>query len=173
MAMPPQQRMQIQPNSQRSGRQLVAFVFTLLSVGLMILACWLAIARVGRLLHWSKADAEVLHTDVYLGVQGRGTRRSTVWGAGVTIQYVANGQSVATTVDRGFQTAIRLWMEQWTRQYPAGSHRKILFNPADPWEADLDGEWSLASFSSPIEFGMVSVLLFWASRRLGGSARGA
>jgi len=92
-----------------------------------------------------------------------------VWGAGVTIRYPVNGQLMETTVDRGFQSAVRPWMEQWARQYPAGSHRKILFNPADPLEADLDGEWSLASFTSPVEFALLGVLFLWGWRRLGGA----
>ena len=57
-------------------------------------------------------------------------------------------------------------MEQWTKQYPAGSRKKILFNPVDPLEADLNGEWSVSSFSPAVEFGLVGVLLFWGWRRL-------
>jgi hypothetical protein len=57
-------------------------------------------------------------------------------------------------------------MERWTKQYPAGSHKMILFNPADPLEADLDGQWSLASFSSPAGFMLGAVLLLWGWWRL-------
>lgn len=157
----------MEPNPQRSGRQLVAFGFAWMSVMLMILAGWLAINRVGRLLHWSKADAEVQRSEVYLMIQRSGARGAKPpWGARVTIRYLANGELEETTIDRGFQSAVRPWMEQWTRQYPAGSHRKILFNPVDPLEADLNGEWSLASFSSPVGFALVAVLLLWGWRRL-------
>jgi len=64
---------------------------------------------------------------------------------------------VETTVVRGFQTGIRSWMEKWTRQYPNGSHTRILFDPASPLEADLDDEWSVATFSLPIGFAVVAV----------------
>jgi hypothetical protein len=57
-------------------------------------------------------------------------------------------------------------MEQWTRQYPIGSHRKILFDPGSPLEADLDGEWSLGSFSLPIGYGLGATILLWGWRRL-------
>jgi len=164
MATSPVQR--TEPSPQRSGRQLVAFGCIWMSALLMILAGWLAIGRVGRLLHWSKADAEVQRSEVYLVIQGSRARGSKPWGARVTIRYLANGQLVETTLDRGFQSAVRPWMERWTRQYPAGSHKRILFNPADPLEADLDGEWSLASFSSPAGFMLVAVLLSWGWRRL-------
>jgi hypothetical protein len=164
MATTPEQG--VQPGPRRSGRQLVAFGFLWLSVLLLIVAGLLAGAKAGRLLRWSKADAEVQRSEVNSRIQGSGGRRSTVWGAGVTIRYPVNGQLMETTVDRGFQSAVRPWMEQWTRQYPAGSRRKILFNPADPLEADLDGEWSLTSFSSPVEFALVGVLFLWGWRRL-------
>jgi hypothetical protein len=161
------------PNPQRSGRQLVAFGFFWLSVLLMILAASLAMMQASRLLRWSKADAEVQRSDVYSWTQTIRGRSSAVWHAAVTIRYLVHGQLVVTTVDRGFQSAIRPWMEQWARQFPAGSHRKILFNPADPLEADLNGEWGLASFSSPVEFGLASVLFLWGWRRLSrtGSSR--
>jgi hypothetical protein len=149
-AMATTPRQIVQPNPQRSGRQLWAFGFFWLAVPLMILAGWLAGSRVGRLLRWSKADAEVQRSDVYLANPGASLQRNRAWGAAVTIRYVANGQLVETTVVRGFQSGVRPWMEQWARQYPIGSHRKILFDPASPLEADLDGKWSPASFSSPI-----------------------
>jgi|SRR5580693_1761137 hypothetical protein len=157
-------------NPQRSGRQLVAFGFFWLAVLLLVLAGWLAMAQAGRLLHWTKADAEVQRSEVYSRIQRSGGRSSTVWGGAVTIRYLANGQPTVTTVDRGFQSALRPWMEHWTGQYPAGSRRKILFNPADPLEADLQGEWNLASFSSPAEFGLVAVLFLWGWWRLRGVA---
>ena len=163
MATSVQQR--IQPQPQRSGRQLVGFGFIWLSVMLLGLAGWVAMTQAGRLLRWSKADAEVQRSEVYSRIQGSG-RRSTAWGAAVTMRYLVHGQPMVTTVDRGFQSALRPWMEQWTRQYPVGSHRKILFNPADPFDADLNGEWSLASFKSPLAFGLVAVLFLWGWRRL-------
>jgi Protein of unknown function (DUF3592) len=159
-----------QTSPERTGRQLVAFGFLWLSVLLLIVAGLLAGAKAGRLFRWSKADAEVQRSEVSSRLQGSGGRHTRVWGAGVTIRYPVNGQLMETTVDRGFQSAVRPWMEQWTRQYPAGSHRKILFNPVDPLEADLDGEWSLASFSSPVEFALAGVLFLWGWRRLGGAA---
>jgi Protein of unknown function (DUF3592) len=165
MATTPVQR--VEPNPQRSGRQLAAFGCAWISALLMILGGWLAISRVGRLLHWSKADAEVQRSEVYLVIQRSGARGTKPpWGARVTIRYLANGELEETTIDRGFQSAVRPWMEQWTRRYPAGSHKKILFNPADPLEADLDGEWSLASFSSPTGFMLAAVLFLWGWRRL-------
>src|SRR6266478_3512811 len=118
MATTPQQR--LQPDGQRSGRQLWAFGFFWLAVPLMILAGWLAGSRVGRLLRWSKADAEVRRTDVYLANPGANLQRNRAWGAAVTVRYLANGQVVETTVVRGFQSGVRRWMEQWTRQYCCG-----------------------------------------------------
>jgi len=153
----------LQPDGQRSGRQLWAFGLFWLAVPLMILAGWLAGSRIDRLLHWSRADAEVQRSEVYLMNPGK---TKSAWGAAVTIRYVAKGQVVETTVDRGFQSGVRPWMKQWARQYPIGSHRKILFDPASPLEADLDGEWSLASFSSPIGYGLAAAILLWAWRRL-------
>jgi hypothetical protein len=163
MVTAPQQRTPLQP---RSGRQLVAFAFIWLSVLLMILAGWLAMAQAGRLLRWSKADAEVQRAEVYRTAAGSGGHYKQSWGAAVTIHYVANGKSVTATVDRGFQTGIRPWMEHWTRQFPAGAHKKILFNPVDPGEADLNSEWSLSSFSPSVEFALAAALLFWGWRRL-------
>jgi hypothetical protein len=156
----------MEPNPRRSGRQLVAFGFIWLSVMLMILVAWLAMTQASRLLRWSQADAEVQRSEVYSRIQGSGGRRSTVWGAAVTIRYLVNGRPTVTTVDRGFESAMRSWMEYWARQYPAGSHRKILINPGEPLDADLNGEWSLASFSSPVEFALAAVLLLWGWRRL-------
>lgn len=132
----------------------------------MILAGWLAGSRVGRLLRWSKADAEVQRSDVYLANPGASLQRNRAWGAAGTIRYVVNGQLVETTVVRGFQSGVRPWMEQWARQYPIGSHRRILFDPASPLEADLDGKWSPASFSSPIGYGLAAAILLWEWRRL-------
>jgi hypothetical protein len=108
MATSPVQR--TEPNPQRSGRQLVAFGCIWMSALLMILAGWLAISRVGRLLHWSRADAEVQRSEVYLVIQGSRARGSKPWGARVTIRYLANGELVETTLDRGFQSAVRPWM---------------------------------------------------------------
>src|SRR5260370_24314129 len=158
----------MQPSPPRSGRQLMAFGFIWVCVLLRILAALLATMQASRLLRWSKADAGVQRSDVYSWTQTIRGRNSTVWHAAVTIRYLVNGQPTVTTVDRGFQSAIRPWMEQWARQFPAGSHRKILFNPADPLEADLNGEWSLASFSTPVEFALASVffLLGWGRLRL-------
>jgi uncharacterized protein DUF3592 len=133
------------PSPQRSGRQLVAFGFLWLSVLLLIFSAWLAMAQADRLLRWSKTDAEVLRSDMYSVIQRTG-RSSIVWHAAITIRYPVNGNPMVTTVDRGFQSGIQSWMEHWVRQYPAGSHRKILFNPVDPLDADLEGEWSWASF---------------------------
>lgn len=164
MATTPRQT--LQPNPQRSGRQLLAFGFFWLAVPLMILAGWLAMSRIDRLLHWSKADAEIRRTDVYLANPQTTLRRNRVWSADVTIRYVVNGQLVETTVGRGFQTGVRSWMEHWTRQYPIGSHKEILFDPASPLDADLDGEWSLASFASPFGYALAAAALFWAWRRL-------
>ncbi len=64
MAATPQQG--LQPDGQRSGRQLWAFGFFWLAVPLMVLAGWLAGSRINRLLHWSRADAEVQRSEVYL-----------------------------------------------------------------------------------------------------------
>jgi hypothetical protein len=161
-----------QPSPQRSGRQLVAFGFLWLSVLLLIFAGWLTMAQAGRLLRWSKADAKVQRSEVYSVVQRTGGRSSTVWHAMVTIRYLANGRLMVTTVDRGFQSAVRPWMEQWTRQYPQGSHLAILFNPVDPLDADLNGEWSWASFSSPVEFALVAGFSLWGWRRLRRAAPG-
>ncbi len=161
-----------QPIPQRSGRQLVAFGFFWLSSLLLIFAGWLAITQASRLLRWSKADAEVQGSEVYSVIQRTGGRSSTVWHAAVTIRYLVNGRPMVTTVDRGFQSALRPWMEQWKRQYPAESHIKILSNPADPLDTDLNGEWSLASFSTPVEFALVAVLLLWGWRRLRRTAPG-
>ncbi len=72
MATTPVQRME--PNPQRSGRQLLAFACAWMSALLMILGGWLAISQVGRLLHWSKADAEVQRSEVYLVIQASGAR---------------------------------------------------------------------------------------------------
>jgi hypothetical protein len=161
-----------QPSPQRSGRQLAAFGFLWLSVLLLIVAAVFAITKAGRLLRWSKADAEIQRSQVYSMNRG-GTRGRNTLGAAVTIRYLANGQLTETTVDRGFQSAVRPWMEQWTRQYPAGSHRIVLFNPAEPLEADLDGEWSWAAFSSAIEFAMVAVFFLWGWRHLRRPAPGS
>lgn len=150
-------------NPQRSGRQLWAFGFMWLGVMLLVLASWLAMNRIDRLLHWSRADAEVQRSEVFLTNPGK---TKSAWGAAVTIRYVANGRLVETTVVRGFQTGIRSWMEQRTRRYPNGSHKRILFDPASPLEADLDGEWSVATFSLPIGFALVAVFLLWGWRRL-------
>lgn len=162
-----------QANPQRSGRRLWAFGFMWLGVMLLVLAGWLAMNRIGRLLRWSRADAEVQRSEVYLANPESGLERNRAWGAAVTIRYVANGQLVETTVVRGFQTGIRPWMESWTRQYPNGSHNRILFNPNSPLEADLNGEWSVGTFSLPIGFALVAVFLLWGWRRLGvGTADG-
>jgi len=170
MVTTPQQR--LQPEGQRSGRQLFAFGFFWLAVPLIILSGWLALHRMDRLLHWSKADAEVRRAEVYLATPGA-TRKRT-WGAYVTIRYAANGQIVETIIDRGFQSGVRPWMEHWARHYQAGSHRKVLFDPASPVEADLDGEWSLASFALPIGYGLAAAILLWGWRRLrGGGAKSA
>src|SRR5260370_10788232 len=69
-------------------------------------------------------------------------------------------------------------MEKWTRQYPNGSHTRILFDPASPLEADLDDEWSVATFSLPIGFAVVAVFFFvgvaaFAGRGGGGGAAAA
>jgi hypothetical protein len=153
-----------QPSPLRSGRQLVAFGFYLLSALLMTLGAWVAVTQVARLLRWTKADAEVLRSEVYsVALDSHG---KSLWRAAVTIRYMAEGRLVVTSIDRGFESGNWSWMEYWTRQYPSGSHRKILFNPADPQEADLDGEWSLASFSTPIGFALVAAVLWWSSRRL-------
>ncbi len=71
----------MQPSPQRSGRQLVALGLIWLSVLLMILAGLLAMMKASRLLRWSKADAEVLRSDVYAWTQTIPGRRSTVWHA--------------------------------------------------------------------------------------------
>jgi hypothetical protein len=144
----------------------VAFAFSWLAALLMILAGWLAATRAGRLLRWPQSDAEVLDSRAYSMILGSGGRRYTTWGAAVTLRYGTNGQTLVTTVDRGFQSAIRPWMEHWARHYPVGSHRKIAFNPADPLEVDLHGEWSLTSFASAIEFALAAALFWWGSRRL-------
>jgi hypothetical protein len=155
----------VRANPQRSGRRLWAFGFGWLGVMLLVLAGWLAMNRIGRLVRWSTADAEVQRSEVYLANPGSGLERNRAWGAAVTIRYVANGRLVETTVVRGFQTGIRSWMERWTRQYPNGSHKRILFDPASPLEADLDGEWSVGTFSLPIGFALVAVFLLWGWRR--------
>jgi hypothetical protein len=142
----------------------LAFGFFWLAVPLLVLAAWLAESRIDRLLHWSKADAQIRRTDVYT-MNPRETRKRS-WSADVTIRYLANGQPVETTVGRGFQTGIRPWMEQWARQFPIGSHKTILFDPASPLDADLDGDWTLASFASPIGYALAAAILFWAWRRL-------
>jgi hypothetical protein len=162
MATTPQQA--LPRDGQRSGRQLLAFGFFWLAVPLLLLAAWLAAGRIDRLLHWSKADAEIRRTDVYT-TNPRETRKRS-WSANVTIRYAANGRLVETTVDRGFQTGIRPWMEHWTRQYPIGSHKQILFDPASPLDADLDGQWTPASFASPIGYALAAAILFWTWRRL-------
>jgi hypothetical protein len=154
----------IQPSRQRSGRQLVAFAFYLLSALLMTLAGWVAVTQADRLLRWTKADAKVLRSEVYSAGLDRHGKRS--WRAAVTVRYWANGQFLVTSIDRGFESGIWSWMEYWTRQYPEGSHRKILFNPVDPLEADLNGEWNPMSFSTPIGFALVAGVLWWSSRRL-------
>jgi hypothetical protein len=159
------------PSPQRSGRQLVAFGSFWLSVMLLILAALLAVMKADRLIHWTKADAEVQGAEVYSVIQRTG-RSSIVWHAAVTIRYPVNGNPMVTTVDRGFQSGLQSWMEHWVRQYPAGSHRKILFNPVDPLDADLEGEWSWASFSSPVEFALVAGLLLWGWSLLRRSAPG-
>jgi hypothetical protein len=154
-----------QPDVPRGGRQLLAFGFLWLAAGLLLLAGWLAISRMGRLVHWAKADAEIQKSEVYLSSPVNGPDRKKLWGAAVTIRYMANGQAVETSVDRGFQSGIRPWMEHWARHYPIGSHRNILFDPNSPFEADLDGEWTLASFSTPILFGAIAAALLWGWRR--------
>ena len=164
MATTAQQR--LQPDGQRSGRQLWAFGFFWLAVPLLILAGWLAMNRMDRLLHWSQADAEVQRSDVYLTNPGASLRRNRLWRATVTIRYLANGKFVEATVDRGFESGVRSWMEHWTKQYPVGLHKKILFDPASPLDADLDGEWSLATFSLPIGLAAVAAVLLWGWRRL-------
>jgi Protein of unknown function (DUF3592) len=168
MAMSPQGIMRA--DGPRSGRQLWAFGFFCLAVPLLILAGWLAMRRIDRLLHWSRADAEVRRADVYLATPGRTSRRNILWGAYVTLRYVVNGRVVETSVDRGFQSGVRGWMEHWARHYPAGSHRKVLFDPASPTEADLEGEWSLASFAWPIGSTLAAGLFLWGWRRLAGAA---
>src|SRR5260370_26378237 len=104
MATTPQQGRQ--PDGQRSGRQLWAFGFFWLSVLLMILAGWLAGSRIGRLLHWSKADAEVQRSPVYLANPWASLQRNRAWGAAVTVRYLANGQFLETTVVRRFQSGV-------------------------------------------------------------------
>lgn len=153
-----------EPRLLRSGRQLVAFGFYLLSALLMTFGGWVAATQTARLLRWTKADAEVLRSEVYSVSLDR--HGKPLWRAAVTIRYMAHGRLVVTSIDRGFETGNWSWMEYWARQYPTGSHRKILFNPVDPLEADLNGEWSLASFSTPIGFALVAALLWWNSRRL-------
>src|SRR5260221_5112655 len=66
-------------------------------------------------------------------------------------------------------------MEKWTRQYPNGSHTRILFDPASPLEADLDDEWSVATFSLPIGFAGVAGFFFVGLGALAcrGGGRGA
>jgi len=162
MATTPQQT--LPPDGQRSGRQMLAFAFVWLAVPLLALAGWLAMRRIDHLLHWSKADAEVRRADVYLARPG--AARNRTWGAYVTIRYVANGQVVDTIVDRGFQSGVRGWMEHWARHYPPGSHRMVLYDPASTVEADLDGEWSLATFDLPIGYAVTAGILMWGWRRL-------
>jgi hypothetical protein len=90
------------PSQQRSGRQLVAFGSFWLSVMLLILAALLVVMKADRLIHWTKAAAEVQGAEVYSVIQRTG-RSSIVWHAAVTIRYPVNGNPMVTTVDRGFQ----------------------------------------------------------------------
>jgi hypothetical protein len=62
----------------------LAFGFFWLAVPLLLLAAWLAANRIDRLLHWSKADAEIRRTDVYT-MNLRETRKRS-WSADVTIR---------------------------------------------------------------------------------------
>ncbi len=122
MATSVQQRIQLQP--QRSGSQLVGFGFIWLSVMLLGLAGWVAMTQAGRLLRWSKADAEVQRSEVYSRIQGSG-RRSTAWGAAVTMRYLVHGQPMVTTVDRGFQSALRPWMDSGRGNIPSDHTEKF------------------------------------------------
>src|SRR5260370_41857837 len=105
MATTPQEKPQ--PDAQRSGRQLWAFGFVWLAAPLMILAGWLAMSRMDRLLHWSQADAEVQRADVYLANPGASLQRNRVWRATVTIRYLANGQLLEPTTGREVQSGSR------------------------------------------------------------------
>jgi len=108
----------------------------------MILAGWLAGSRINRLLHWSRADAEVQRSEVYLINPGK---TKSAWGAAVTIRYVANGQVVETSVRPRIQSGVRPWMNSGRGNIQSGRIRRSCSIRLLRWRRTLDGEWSLAA----------------------------
>jgi hypothetical protein len=124
----------------------------------------------------------ILSTEIYSTRYWSNGGRSTSagwrinYGFHCTLQYSVNGQQYESLADLGVKTQFRSSLEQWPPRLPSGTDVVVAYNPADPAEVVLAGNYRMAYAPAFTGFWpsawclLVGVSLMIASRKLRSSS---
>lgn len=158
---------------------LGAAVFLAFAVPLALLAGLLAWHQYHILTSWPAVDATVTRAE---WTTTRSTSRPPVtsYGARFSFRYSAGGREYDSSTDLGYSSSRRSDIERWMEQMPAGSHRRIRYDPANPATISLAAGYTPLSFAAPFTLGkwagliaLVSLVLFGLGWRKGKRAAGS
>jgi hypothetical protein len=133
-------------SEKRGTLRLVAaanFIFCGLFVVFSLPFFW---RQVQVLRNWPEADAQVLRSEV---VTESSTGHDQLYRAKLQVLFTVGGNPVTSDLTSFESTNYEATLRR-TEQFPAGSHRAVRYDPANPAQARIGAGWNRTYFALPI-----------------------
>jgi hypothetical protein len=126
---------------------LAGYGLTLCAILLALLGAWVACSQYLLLSSWSRADAEIVNSELYsqvLRVGPRNPNPKPIFGFRCTVRFQANGRLYESRADIGYQKSAEDEMINFYLRFPAGRHTTIAYDPANPNSVKLAQDFETA-----------------------------
>jgi Protein of unknown function (DUF3592) len=115
---------------------MAGYGLTFVALLLAGLSGWVGCDQYLLLRSWSRADAEIVNSELYSQVLRVGPRTQSppkpIFGFRCTVRFQANGRLYESQADIGYEKSAKSEMIDWYLRFPSGSHTTIAYDPANP-----------------------------------------
>lgn len=126
---------------------LAGYGLTFVALLLAGLSGWVGCDQYFLLRSWSRANAEIVNSELYsqvLRVGSRNPNPKPIFGFRCTVRFQANGRLYESRADIGYQKSARDEMINWYLRFPAGGNTTIAYDPANPNRVKLAEDFQTA-----------------------------
>jgi hypothetical protein len=158
--------------------QFFGFFLTTAALGALVVSGLMALTQYNLLSSWARAQARIVSSELYSTQYWANGARSTMgywhtsYGFRCIVEYTANGRRYESTADLGLRTTGVGAVARWPERLPPGTSVVVAYDPADPTQVRLAGDYRMtyakALIGMPMEPWMLlaGVTLLSISRRL-------
>jgi len=158
--------------------QFFGFFLTTVALGALMVSGLMALTQYNLLSSWARTQARIVSSEVYSTRYWANGARSTVgywhtsYGFRCVVEYTVHGRRYESATDLGLRTTGIGAVERWPERLPPGTSVVVAYDPADPTQVRLAGDYRMtyakALIGMPTEPWMLlgGVTLLLISQRL-------